>query len=124
MGNRMRTVNALFACALLTSGCHHQPVIDTGEKPPQVGGTISGIVRSVAGTPLSARKVTATETTSGSRLEETTAVNGGYTIKVPTGTYRLDVELRDGETLATRPDPTQVNVGDLDGQRDFVVTAR
>ena len=120
----MKTVYFLLTCALLTSGCHHQPVIDTGEKPPQVGGTISGIVRSSGGTPLSARKVSATETTSGARLEESTAVNGGYTMKVPAGTYRLDVELREGETLATRPDPTQVNVGDLDGQRDFVVTVR
>ena len=120
----MKPIHVVFAAALLMSGCHHQPVIDTGEKPPEVGGTISGIVRSSAGTPLSARRVTVTETTSGVRLEEATAINGGYTIKVPTGTYRLDVELREGETLAIRPDPTQVNVGDLDGQRDFVVTVR
>ena len=120
----MTTLRVLVAGALLSAACHHQPVIDLGEKPPQVGGTIAGIVRSSGGTPLSARKVVATDTASGTKFEESTAVNGGYTIKVPSGTYRLEVELREGETLTTRPDPTQVNVGDLDGQRDFVVTVR
>jgi hypothetical protein len=34
------------------------------------------------------------------------------------------VQLMSGESVATQPEPTQINVGDLDGQRDFVVTAR
>jgi hypothetical protein len=108
--------------AAALAACHREPVIDTGERPPDVGGTVSGTVRSPAGEALSGRRVTAVETMTGARFEESTTSTGGYTIKVPAGTYRLDVELRTGESLATRPEPTDVNVGDLDGQRDFVVT--
>ena len=82
------------------------------------------MVRSSGGTPLTARKVAAIETMNGTRFEQSTAADGGYTIKVPKGKYRLQVELRAGETVATQPDPTDVNVGDLDSQRDFVVTVR
>jgi hypothetical protein len=121
---RIGDAAAIVLLALTITACHGQPVIDTGARPPGVGGTISGVVRSAAGTSLSARRVTAIETTSGARFEETTGANGGYTIKVPAGTYRLEVQLMSGESVATQPEPTQINVGDLDGQRDFVVTAR
>ena len=114
----------LLSLLMTLAACHHQPVIDTGSKPVGVGGTISGIATAAGGTALSARKVTAIETSSGARFEESTAANGGYTIKVPAGTYRLELELRPGEALTKAPEPTMVNVGDLDGQRDFVVTAR
>ena len=40
----MRTV--VLVMAIGVAGCHHEPVIDTGPKPPGVGGTISGNVRS------------------------------------------------------------------------------
>jgi hypothetical protein len=121
----MRTVRAaaVLTLILVFAGCHNQPVIDTGPKPPNVGGTISGNATGVGGTALSARKVTAIETTTGARYVESTATNGGYTIKVPKGTYRLELELRPGEALSKEPEPTKVDVGDLDGQRDFVVTA-
>jgi hypothetical protein len=98
------------------------PVVDTGAKPPEVGGTIAGIVSADGGAvSLTGRKVTAINQTTGARFEATTATDGGYTIKVPTGTYRIEVELRGGETLAKRPDPTQVNTGDLDPDRNFLV---
>ena len=51
----------------------------------------------------------------------TTATNGGYTIKVPPGRYRLEVELRGGDQLAQQPGQTNVNVGDVDEQLNFVV---
>jgi hypothetical protein len=113
---------ALLA-ALATGACAPRgPVVDTGAKPPDVGGTIAGIVRADAGAvSLAGRKVTAINQASGARFEATTGTDGGYTIKVPIGTYRLDVELRAGETLTTRPDPTQVSTGDLDPDRNFVI---
>jgi hypothetical protein len=43
---------------------------------------------------------------------------------VPAGNYRLEVELRSGETLATQPDATEVDAGDLDAGRNFVVALR
>ena len=89
------------------------------------GGTIAGLVsatdKSVA---LTGRKVTAIETTTNARYDTTTAANGGYTIQVPDGTYRIELELRAGETLSKRPGDTRVNNGDLDPARDFVVTIK
>jgi hypothetical protein len=110
--------------AMAAAGCAaaHGPVLDTGEKPAGVGGTIAGIVR-VAGSnqPLSGRKVTAIHATTGARYEASTATNGGYTMKVPIGRYRLEVELRAGESLAEQPSETEINTSDLDADRDFVV---
>ena len=98
------------------------PILGTATKPPGVGGTISGTVSADNGsTALAARKVTAIDTETGARFDTSTATNGGYTIKVPKGMYRLELELRAGETIATQPASTDVNVGDLDSGRNFVV---
>jgi len=43
---------------------------------------------------------------------------------VPEGTYRFEIELRQGETLAKQPDEAHVNNSDLDASRDFVITTR
>jgi carboxypeptidase family protein len=102
----------------------HGPVVDTGSKPQGVGGTIAGLVRSNAGTPLIGRKVTATNVESGQKFEASTATNGGYTMKVPTGKYRLEVELHAGEALEKPIVETEVNTGDLDPHCDFVVTVK
>jgi hypothetical protein len=101
--------------------CHPGPVVDTSPKP-SVGGTIAGTVSAEGSVAAPGRKVTVTNVATGSHYEATTAANGGYTIQVPEGTYRIDVELRAGETLQKRPDETHVNNSDLDAGRDFVIT--
>lgn len=109
------------ACGI---ACHPGPVLNTGAGV-SAGGTIAGIVSATAGTvALSGRKVTAIETTTGARYDTTTAINGGYTIKVPVGMYRLELELRSGETIEKAPGETRVNKGDLDAGRNFVVTVK
>ena len=67
-------------------------MVDTTPKA-SVGGTIAGIVSSDANAALANRKVTATNVATGTKYDATTATNGGYTIKVPEGTYKLEVEL-------------------------------
>jgi hypothetical protein len=115
---------ALVLLLPLATACHPGPVIGTGSQP-SVGGTIAGIVTGTNGNvPLSTRRVSAIDVNTGSRYEATTGANGGFTIKVPEGTYRLEVELRAGETVAKQPDQTRVNNGDLDSGRDFVVTVK
>jgi hypothetical protein len=106
---------------VMTACAPRGAVIGRGAPPEGTGGTIAGIVTDGA-VALSGRKVTAIEESTGARIEATTASNGGYTMKVPTGKYRLELELRTGETLLKRPDVTQVNVSDLDPRRDFVVS--
>jgi hypothetical protein len=118
-----RTSIAAAAIATAISCAPRGPVVDTGAKPPGVGGTIAGSVTAGNGSvALSGRKITATDERTGAVVAGSTATNGGYTLKVPAGTYRLDVELQPGETLDKRPAPTEVNVGDLDPGRNFVVT--
>lgn len=116
----------LAAAAVLGCGARHGgPVIDTGSKPAGVGGTIAGTVRSAGSKePLIGRKVTAIDVATGARYEASTATNGGYTLKVPTGTYRLEVELHAGESLAEGPRETEINMSDLDTGRDFLIAPR
>ena len=115
----------MFTLASVIACMPRGPVVDTGARPPAVGGTISGTVQSDAsGTPLSGRKVTAVDVSSGSRYDVSTASNGGYTLQVPVGSYRLEIELRAGETIAKRPDDVKINNGDLDAARNFVIAIR
>jgi hypothetical protein len=120
----MRLVHALLILgSLILAGCHGQPVIDTTPQP-SVGGTIAGIVSTDANTALANRKVTAVDVKTGRRFDATTGINGGYTIKVPEGTYHIEVQLQAGEAVAKQPDDTKINNSDLDPHRDFVITAK
>ena len=119
----MRHFHTLLVLAMLTSvGCHPGPVIDTGPRPPS-SGTIAGIVSTDTNLAITDRKVSAIDTKTGARYDATTGKNGGYNIKVPEGTYRIEVELRPGERVAKQPRETRVNRSDLDPQRDFVIAA-
>jgi hypothetical protein len=124
----MRLIHVAASCLILCStiACHtERPIVNAGAKQPPVGGTIAGIIKAEdpAVTPLT-RKVTAIDVASGTRFDTTTGGDGGYTIQVPVGTYRIEVELRDTEALAKQPGETHVNNGDLDSARDFVITAK
>ena len=116
------TVTTLLAVSV---ACHpfRGPVV--GGTKQQVGGTIAGIVSATGGTvALASRKVTAINTATQARFDTTTAANGGYTLKVPEGTYKIEIELRPGESLSKQPGETRINNGDLDSGRDFVVTVK
>jgi hypothetical protein len=114
-----------LALVISAAGCHPGPVLST-DPDLNVGGTIAGIVRATDGSaPLVTRRVTVTNVKTGAKYETTTGVNGGYTIKVPQeGQYRIEVELRAGETIVKQPDETQVNEGDIDSGRDFEITVK
>src|SRR5215813_8494875 len=100
---RVSRTTAMALFLVLSSGCiearHGRPIVG-GTVVPNPTGTISGIVTNSAGTPLEGRRVTAIDTATEQRYVATTATNGGYTIKVPPGRYRLEVELRGGDQLA------------------------
>lgn len=120
------TVAAVWCVTIVIIGCMpRDPIISTGDKPVGVGGTIAGIVRSSGGGgALSGRKVTAVNLTTGEKIETSTAGNGGYTIKVPTGKYRLEVALQPGEVVTEQPADLQINVSDVDSSRNFVIGAK
>lgn len=120
----MRLASVLLLCiAALTVACHPGPVVNT--QANQVGGTIAGIVKTAdSAVAVPGRKVSVIEVKTGARHETTTGANGGYTIQVPEGTYRFEIELRAGEALAKQPDQTHVGNSDLDASRDFVITTK
>jgi hypothetical protein len=121
----MKPFHLLLSLTLLTLvACHPGPVIGKGPPPPAVGGTIAGIVSTGANDAVVGRKVTAVNTATGTRYDVTTGANGGYTIKVPEGTYRLEIELQPGEAITKQPGETRVNRSDLDPRRDFVITVK
>lgn len=112
---------ALSVGLMASLACHPGPKIG-GTKQP-VGGTIAGIVSTLGKAPVPGRKVSAIDTTSGKRYEATTGPNGGYTIQVPEGHYRLEVQLEPGETVTKQPDDTRITKSDIDSKRDFVISA-
>ena len=112
----------VILCLLSTFACRPgRPIV--GAESVSAGGTIAGLVSTTdSAVAVPGRAVTAVNVRTGSRFAATTAGNGGYTIKVPEGTYRLEIELRAGEKLANKPEDTEVNNGDLDPGRDFTIT--
>ena len=99
---------------------HGRPIVG-GTVVPNPTGTISGTVSNSAGTPLESRRVTAIDMMTEQHYDATTEKNGGYTIQVPPGRYRIEVELRGGDQLAKQPEQINVNVGDVDAQMNFVI---
>jgi hypothetical protein len=118
---RLRIVALLLTAGLFTSCRTGVPVVDTGAKPPTTDGTIAGHVSESGGAPVSSRVVRAVSIESGQKFETSTNSAGTYTLKVPPGRYRLEVEVRPGEKLSKEPGETTINKSDLDPNRDFVI---
>lgn len=115
-------VVVLLLLALFGPSCRTGvPVVDTGPKPPTRDGTIAGHVSGDGATPIAGRLVRAIAVEGGQKYEATTNSAGTYTMKVPPGHYRLEVELRPGEKLSKEPGATKINASDLDPNRDFVI---
>jgi hypothetical protein len=118
----MKWIAPLALLAVLAgAACHPGPILT---PKMAVGGTIAGIVSTDTKAAIPGRKVSAVDVSTGTRYEATTGVNGGYTIKVPEGTYRLEVELLTGEVVVKQPDETRVQKSDLDPRRDFTITIK
>ena len=111
------TTALLFGVFALTA-CHPGPVLS---PKLSADGTVAGIVSTDAKAPVAGRKVTAVNVSSGARFDATTGPDGGYTIKVPEGTYKLEIELKPGEVVLKQPDQTKINSSDLDPGRNFTI---
>jgi carboxypeptidase family protein len=120
----LRAVAALAVTVLVLtgSGCRHPVMVaDAGPKPPDPGGTISGQLQTPGGgAPVVGRLVTAVNNASGQRFQVRTGNTGGFTLKVPAGSYRVEVELQAGEGVTGAP--TDQRVGESDVDANIVIT--
>ena len=108
----------LVTAATGGSACRHAVMVaDTGPKPPTAAGTISGQLQTPGnGAPVVGRTVTAINNADGTRHQVTTNNTGGFTIKVPPGRYRVEVEQQAGEVVSGAPTDQQVGESDIDSQ--------
>ena len=110
-----RSIGGMLAVALLLAGCRTgQPVINT-EHNMATPGTIGGILQGTGGgAPIAGRRVHAVSLGGGVRYSAVSSVTGGFSIQVPPGKYRLEVELQEGETITKDPGTIDINKSDLD----------
>lgn len=117
----------LGVLALLLGGACRRgvPAVDLGPKPPGAEGTITGIVRGPDGTSaMAGRTVEIVNDRTGERRSVQTGDNGGFTIKLPAGKYRLELPLKAGETIVKRPGLVDLDKGDIDSHIEFVLSSR
>lgn len=112
------TATTLAAALLLVPACQHYrhggPLVGNVDDA-QAAGTIGGVLQGTGGgDPLPGRRVEAVEVNTGSRFSAVTSVTGGFTIQVPPGDYRLQIELRAGEKVSKDPGTLRINQSDLD----------
>jgi hypothetical protein len=120
----MRRVAATLGTVLILTGvgCRSgQPFLVTAMGDKTTPGTIAGIVSAPGGEPLSGRNVYAVDVKSAQRYSAVTNVTGGFSIEVPPGEYRLQVDLRDGEHVVHEPGVVHINKSDLDANLKIVV---
>lgn len=109
----------------LAAGCRRGvPVIDTAPKPAIARGTITGMVRGPEGTAAIAnRTVDVVNVDTQERHSVATASDGGFTIELAPGSYRLELRLQPGETLVKHPGVVKLDRGDIDSHIEFVVSS-
>ena len=108
---------------LSTAACRQGvPVIDTSPGPAEANGTISGTVRGPEGTSaIDGRVVEVVNVDTGDRQRATTNSAGGFTFKLPPGKYRVEITLREGESIVKQPGVIHLNKSDVDAHADFIL---
>jgi len=118
----MWLVAGTMALLYLTACRQGVPAVDLGPKPPYARGTIAGLVRGPGDAALPGRTVELVNISTGEKHPATTTTNGGFSIELPKGKYRLQLQLHEGETLTRQPGIVDLDRGDIDTHIEFVVT--
>ena len=85
-------------------------------------GTISGTVRVPQGSSsIAGRVVEVINTETGERQRLTTSNVGGFIFKVKPGKHRVQVELREGESIVKQPGIMNLNRTGIDAHADFII---
>ena len=119
--NRLGLLSILLVLAA-GPGCRlGQPILVSSTGDKTTPGTIGGILSAVGGERLAGRGVHAIPVGGSERYSAVTSVTGGFSIKVPPGEYRLEVDLREGEKVVRSPGVININRSDLDANLEIVV---
>jgi hypothetical protein len=120
MGQLRLAIAVAVTVVAATGGaaCRHSIIVaDAGPKPPTPQGTISGVLQTPDnGAAVVGRTVTAISNTNGERYAVRTNNTGGFTMRVPPGSYRLEVEQRPGERVSGAPTDQHVGPSDIDSR--------
>ena len=108
---------------LAGAGCRRaSPVLEAGPQPGHakvtINGTVRGPERAIA---VDGRIVELVNLTTSERTRVATDEDGGYTVRVQPGDYRVELTLRDGEALVREPGVIHVNRAGGTADGDFVV---
>ena len=106
-----------------TGGCRRTaPALDTAPAPTHVEHTITGTVRGLERVgSIEGRTVVVVNVATNERLKGATSTGGSFTFKVRPGTYRVEIALRDGESLVKEPGVMHVERADAVARADFIV---
>jgi hypothetical protein len=120
---RVITLLLVLLAAIAFGACRRGvPVIDTAPKPVQAQGTISGTLRGPEGaSAIAGRTVEVLNLETNVRVRATTNSAGGFSFKLDPGKYRVELLLRDGETIIKQPGVIDLNRSDVDAHADFVI---
>ena len=124
MAVRAHTVLWLVVVLAVAAGCRRGagPIIDTTPGPDVQRGTIAGrLEKPAGGGPVAGRLVRAVHSASGQAHEATTNPAGGFTIQVPPGDYRIEVQLLAGEQLHESPDVVSVGPSQIEANLKLVI---
>ncbi|MGH8639937.1 MAG: carboxypeptidase-like regulatory domain-containing protein, partial [Burkholderiales bacterium] len=101
---------------MMIGGCRRGvPVVGASAKPDGPEGTISGTVRGPERTgAIDGRIVEVVNVQTSERRRATTNSSGGFVLKVKPGRYRVELSLRDGESLVKQPGVMHVNSSHAD----------
>jgi hypothetical protein len=106
---------------VLASGCQRDtPVSAPTKSVPQA--TITGTVRGAEGaSAVSGRRLEIIDIVTGQRTVVQTSSDGGFSVAVPAGRYRLEMSLHSGEKLIKHPDLLDLNHGGADANIELIV---
>jgi len=120
----MKSLATVVAVLALLGGaaCHtNRPIWSATPGNSRTPGTIAGILKTPGGEPVAGRRVNAIALGTSQKYSAVTNVNGGFSIPVPPGKYRLEPELREGETIVRDPGVIDINKSDLDANLEIVI---
>ncbi len=112
-----------FTALLFVGGCRSSVSAARETPGPAVArATINGTVRGPEGaSPVSGRTIDIVNIATGERRSTVTTATGGFTSELPAGKYRLELPLREGETLLAQPDVVDLANGHADSHVEFVL---